>query len=92
MSERVVTFGGQGELVGVLSQPDVVRPSAPWVLLWNTGLHPRVGPCRLNVQLARRLAALGIPSLRFDLSGLGDSAARAANAREPGHLRAASGP
>lgn len=77
MSEQVVTFGEHGGLVGVIARPDTMGPEVPWFLLWNTGLHHRVGVCRLNVQLARRLAGLGIPSLRFDLSGLGDSAARA---------------
>ncbi len=77
MSEHVVTFGGSGGLVGVVSRPAALRAGAPWVLLWNVGVNHRVGICRLNVQLARRLAELGIPSLRFDLSGLGDSAARA---------------
>jgi alpha-beta hydrolase superfamily lysophospholipase len=49
-------------------------------LLFNAGIVHRVGPHRLNVRLARRLARRGIPSLRFDLSGLGDSA-RAAGSR-----------
>ncbi|NQU41037.1 MAG: hypothetical protein HQ523_13885 [Lentisphaerae bacterium] len=88
MSERVITFGEQGELTGILSQPAVMRRGAPWLLLWNTGVQHRVGPCRLNVQLARRLAERGIPSLRFDLSGLGDSAPRAD--RRSGRERAAS--
>jgi hypothetical protein len=37
-------------------------------------MHHRVGPYRLFVDLARRLADLGFTTLRFDLSGLGDSA------------------
>src|SRR5690606_29639240 len=32
-----------------------------------------IGPHRINVKLARRAAVLGVPSLRFDLSGRGDS-------------------
>ena len=42
----------------------------------NAGLLHRVGPFRMHVQLARQLAQRGISSLRLDLSGLGDSAAR----------------
>ncbi len=37
-------------------------------------LH-RVGPHRLHVILARRIAASGLPSLRLDLGGIGDSIA-----------------
>lgn len=43
------------------------------VLLLNAGVIHRIGPHRINVKLARRLAESGIPSIRLDLSGLGDS-------------------
>ena len=42
----------------------------------NIGLNHRVGPNRLYVELARTLAAAGFRSLRFDLSGFGDSEPR----------------
>src|SRR5689334_9669091 len=42
-------------------------------LLINSGIVHRIGPHRLNVLIARALAAKSLPSLRFDLSGLGDS-------------------
>lgn len=45
----------------------------PTALLTNSGVISRAGPYRINVQLARRLADQGIPSIRFDLSGIGDS-------------------
>jgi hypothetical protein len=57
------------------------------VLLFNVGLNHHVGPHRLNVDLARHLAGLGFASLRFDLSGLGDSEARPDP--RPDHERAA---
>lgn len=73
MIERVVTFGEDGRLVGTLCLPDGgCAPVAQ--VLFNAGIVHRVGPHRINVRLARRLAARGIASLRFDLSGLGDSA------------------
>lgn len=43
------------------------------VVLLNAGVIHRIGPHRINVKLARRLAKAGIPSVRLDLSGLGDS-------------------
>ncbi len=46
------------------------------VILLDAGAVPRVGPSRLYVTLARRLAAHGDLVLRLDQSGLGDSAPR----------------
>lgn len=72
--ERVVRFGAGQGLAGILSTPRVARPGAPYVVFVNAGIIHRVGPNRLYVDLARALAALGYPVLRFDLAGLGDSA------------------
>lgn len=73
MRQTAVMFGPQKALVGVLTEPDVVRPGAPIMLLFNSGLLPRQGPHRMNVRIARDLTSIGIASFRFDLSGLGDS-------------------
>lgn len=75
MTEIPARFGPEDALVGVYSP---AASATPWCcLVFNAGLMPRVGPNRLNVKLARSLAAAGIPVLRFDLAGLGDSAPRA---------------
>ena len=78
MKERVFCFGPRQSTVGILAEPDaqLAIAGAPTVLLWNVGINHRVGPFRFNVDLARQLAARGISSLRFDLSGLGDSPPR----------------
>lgn len=78
MRERVQVFGSQGGLVGVLTEPDPgrEREGAPALVVSNVGLNHRPGPNRLYVDLARSLAARGFSTLRFDLSGLGDSAPR----------------
>ena len=79
MSERALTIGGGGgaTLVGILSAPASGVPQRlPVVIILNAGLIHRVGPHRLHVRLARRLADAGIASLRLDLSGRGDSDAR----------------
>lgn len=67
---------------GAVAEPGTSAGSPPPViaLLTNSGVIPRSGPNRMNVHLARHFATLGIPSVRFDLSGLGDSS-RAANPR-----------
>ncbi len=74
-TQRVVRFGLDNALVGILTEPDAAQriPGAPVVLLWNVGINHHVGPFRIFVDLARRLAVLGFAALRFDISGLGDS-------------------
>lgn len=73
--ERPVLFGPEQDQVAVLTVPD--RPSGVGLLLMNAGLVHRVGPNRLNVELARRVARDGHLTLRLDLAGFGDSPSRA---------------
>ncbi|HEY5192247.1 MAG TPA: alpha/beta fold hydrolase [Solirubrobacteraceae bacterium] len=62
-----------GDLFGVLAEP-VDGPSADiCVVLLNAGAIRRVGPNRMWVEAARRWAALGVPTLRLDLEGIGDA-------------------
>ena len=78
MKERVVNFGPNQALNGIVTEPENSSArTAPTVVLLNAGIVHRVGPFRLNVDLARHLATLGVRSLRFDLSGLGESRIRA---------------
>jgi dienelactone hydrolase len=76
--ERPLTFGPGATLVGIESSSATSRAIAgrPAVVLLNAGLVHRVGPNRLHVAIARRLAAAGYPALRFDLAGRGDSEPR----------------
>jgi len=90
MKESVCQFGPDLNLVGILTRPaeNDVRRDAPALLMLNAGLLHHVGPNRMSVELARRLAARGISSLRFDLSGLGDSESPHASKQEQdGDLR-----
>ena len=52
-SETFVRFGPGGQLTGILSGP---ATAGPVLLLPSAGLQPRMGPFRLHVLLARRLA------------------------------------
>ncbi|MEQ9321172.1 MAG: hypothetical protein RIF41_18560, partial [Polyangiaceae bacterium] len=74
MKEHALRFGEGGGLLGLVTVPEEQRDGSPGVLILNAGLLHRVGPCRMGVDLARRSARLGAPTLRFDSSGLGDSA------------------
>jgi hypothetical protein len=74
VKERALLFGEDKSLVGVVSGGEgVSAPASTGVVLLNAGILHRVGPNRLHVRLARRLAASGMPAMRFDFSGLGDS-------------------
>lgn len=77
--EKAVALGPRKSVVGIVTEPAAVDAAAPHptVVLLNAGLVHRVGPCRMNVLLARELAQAGFPCLRFDLSGIGDSEPRA---------------
>lgn len=72
--ETAHSFGRDGHLAGIVSRPDDGPTSDLAVVFPNAGLTHHVGPWQLHVNLARHLAAAGVPALRFDLSGLGDSA------------------
>ncbi len=75
MIEKIALFGESRNLVGVITQPgDGPAPDFAFVLL-NAGVIHHVGPNRINVKLARRLADSGFTVMRFDLSGIGDSRA-----------------
>lgn len=74
-ADEVLPIGDDDRLVAVLSRPRAVgdRPAA---VILNAGVLHRVGPHRLHVALGRRLAARGLPALRIDLAGIGDSPGR----------------
>ncbi|HUR26838.1 MAG TPA: alpha/beta fold hydrolase [Planctomycetota bacterium] len=71
MRESVLRAGRERALVGVATLPD--GPARTGVVLLNAGLVHRVGPSRMWVALARRLAEQGHACLRIDFSGIGDS-------------------
>jgi pimeloyl-ACP methyl ester carboxylesterase len=72
--ERPFDFEFEGHrLAGVLTEP----ASAPEVdlcaVLMNAGALRHIGPHRMWVEAARRWAARGVSTLRFDVVGVGDS-------------------
>ena len=76
MPEQAFRFGRAGHLMGVAGAPSAAAAAGSvGVIVLNAGLVHRVGPFRLHVEMTRRLNACGYPTLRFDLSTLGDSGA-----------------
>jgi pimeloyl-ACP methyl ester carboxylesterase len=76
--ETPTTLGPLG-LFAVTTEGPGAGPG-PTVMLLSVANEHHMGPNRLWVELARKWAALGITSVRFDLSGLGDSPTRAGQA------------
>lgn len=71
-TEQALRFPVAGEqLLGIAAHPEL--PADCGVLILVGGPQYRVGSHRQFLLLARRLAAAGYPSLRFDYRGMGDS-------------------
>jgi pimeloyl-ACP methyl ester carboxylesterase len=83
-----------GRLFGVLSEPLAGRRELCAVLL-NAGPQRHTGPNRMWVEAARRWATRGVPTLRIDLEGIGESdgdaaaLVRVANLYVPGYVEQA---
>ncbi len=69
--EKAVLFGKYDHLVGVENIVDSEKNVA--MILVTAGMLNSVGPFRMYVDIARKLSEQGISSLRFDLSGIGES-------------------
>jgi pimeloyl-ACP methyl ester carboxylesterase len=73
ITERTVSLErGGGQLFGVLAEP-IGDPAGLCAVLLNAGPQRHTGPNRMWVEIARRWAARGVPTLRIDLAGIGDS-------------------
>jgi hypothetical protein len=78
MREEALLIGSEHAVVGVFT-PAIEKAggfSNMAAICITAGLLHHVGPHRMHVLLARALAKEGISTLRFDLSGIGDSAIR----------------
>jgi pimeloyl-ACP methyl ester carboxylesterase len=69
--ETPLRFGGENSLFGILCRPTAWAEAQPAVVIGNSSGDPHCNP--VTVDLARRLAAGGIVSIRIDFAGLGDS-------------------
>lgn len=80
MQEHAIAFGKDRSLVGIIAESGKgnvsEKDNLTGVVLLTAGLDHHVGPNRIYVKLARRLAAMGCVALRFGFSGTGDSGPR----------------
>lgn len=67
--ERLEPFGNHA----VIAAPGGAEPSGEAFVFWNNGVATSDGPGRAWTQFARRFAATGATTMRFDLTGLGNS-------------------
>lgn len=72
--EKPVVFGEADNLFGIVNIPETLSSRTAVVMLTAGMLH-HVGSFRFHVLLARELESSGVLSLRFDLSGIGESVA-----------------
>lgn len=73
MKEEAIVFGDDNHLIGIFTHAAMPGENAPVFIQLNAGMLHRVGPNRLSVKIAKALSEIGIPSFRFDFSGIGDS-------------------
>ncbi|MGB7329644.1 MAG: lipase [Rubripirellula sp.] len=71
--QKAIVFGKYDHLLGVWKNADAESTSGVAVVMVTPGMLHHSGPFRLHVDLANELSLIGIPSLRFDLSGIGES-------------------
>lgn len=80
MMQLVPMADGSG--YGFLHRADPQRSPRATVVMLNAGLIHRVGPFRMNIELAERLARHGIDLFRFDFPAVGDAPAGGGNRPE----------
>jgi alpha-beta hydrolase superfamily lysophospholipase len=82
IAERT-TWLGPNRLFGVVTEPcPATGAGSPMVVLLPAGALDHTGPGRKWVDLARGFAADGIPTLRVDFDGIGESYGRSGFARQ----------
>ena len=82
LKEEIIT-GEQYSMVGILTY-GASTIKKPAIVIFNAGLIHKIGPNRMHVKLARKLAAAGYNVFRFDYGGQGDSIAHSGQAHGEG--------
>ncbi len=72
-SETAFHFGDSSRLFGVLTTPISATQERPVIVMLTIGANPHYGSNAMYVRWARNFSSLGFSSLRFDISGIGES-------------------
>ena len=74
IEETPILFDGElGGLFGVVSESPRSERAPVCAVLLNGGALRHIGPSRTWVEIARRWAARGVPTVRLDMPGIGES-------------------
>jgi alpha-beta hydrolase superfamily lysophospholipase len=65
--------GTHGDVFAIVSSGLPAGPAPVALVLLSSGALPHTGPNRAWVEIARRWAARGIPTVRLDLAGIGEA-------------------
>ncbi len=65
--------GGSGSMFAIVSEPEGTPRAPMCAVLLNAGSVSHAGPNRAWVEICRRWAAAGVPTVRVDLPGIGES-------------------
>lgn len=87
MRETAHLFGADRSVFGIVTHPDSGQSTHTGAIMLNAGQLHHVGPNRIEVCLARHLAAAGFPTARIDQSGKGESPARSGLSRKEALLQ-----
>jgi pimeloyl-ACP methyl ester carboxylesterase len=71
--ETPLRFGARKHLFGMLCRPTLHETADFVIVIVNASGDPHYGFARAGTDLARQLAAAGLPTLRLDFDALGDS-------------------
>jgi dienelactone hydrolase len=69
----LVCSGERGHAFGIVSRQATAGRAPLALVLLSAGALPHTGPNRAWVEMARRWAARGIPTIRLDLAGMGEA-------------------
>ena len=75
-TETAFHFGPASRLFGILTTPALIpsaRNERAAIVMMTIGANPHYGSNGIYVRWARHFASLGFTSLRFDISGIGES-------------------
>jgi dienelactone hydrolase len=65
--------GESGRLFGLSCEPEAAAADGEWAVIFNAGFVRHIGPNRMHVRWARAWARTGLPSIRVECRGVGES-------------------